>query len=385
MGKTALIHPLIITNQFPPNFDGVGDYSYHLQSLLIREGVQVGVITSNNDSKTPLAANLFPIIHKWNFHGCMKLYKLVKQKNTNCLLIQYVPYAFNKSGFPLIFIFFIGLFRIQGVHIHTNFHEVSIRIKGESLISKIRAVLQRILAYLLCVFSDTIQTSNKYYASLLYPFKVAILPIPSNFEFVIPTPLSKLNESGNSLTISANANRCTPVLLNSIAILKQLVKHNIRLYIIGRAYPTDLVAINQLLSEYDLINETSFFVNDKAETIVQVLLESDIFIQLESVSPHGYGGVSSKSGTTAAAMHLGIPIISTCGDMTDQELFKQGENICLVPFNDPNIISEKIVELFKNKGYHTALSTNAKESYNSHFAWINTLNYHLNSVLKNNN
>lgn len=383
MGKTALIHPLIITNQFPPNYDGVGDYSYHLQSLLIREGVQVGVITSNNDSKTPLAANLFPIINKWNFHGCLKLYKLVKQKNTNCLLIQYVPYSFNKSGFPLMFILFIGLFRIQGVRIHTSFHEVSTRIKGESFISIIRAILQRILAYFLCLFSNSIQTSNKYYASLIFPFKANIIPIPSNFEFV--TPLAKPNESGNSLTISTNANRCTPVLLNSIAILKQLVKHDIWLYIIGRAYPTDLLTINQLLIKYDLINETSFFVNDKAEIIVQALLESDIFIQLESVSPHGYGGVSSKSGTTAAAMHLGIPIISTCGDMTDQELFKHAENICLVPFNDPNRIAEKTLELFNNKGYYYTISTNAKQSYDRHFAWRNTLNYHLNSVFKNNN
>jgi len=63
-----------------------------------------------------------------------------------------------------------------------------------------------------------------------------------------------------------------------------------------------------------------------SEEVYKHLCASDIFISLENVDKRGRGGISTKSGSLAAAYAAGLPIIGTKGDMTD-DFFKNLENI----------------------------------------------------------
>lgn len=366
---------LIISNNFPPLYDGVGDYSNILYQQIKQKGFRTIVATRyQEDIQINHAANpdIFSSIPNWNLSGCRRIYKLIKSKEIKHVLLQYVPYAFSTTGLPVSLLFLVCVLRIKGVKVHTNFHEIGIRLSGANLINKIRSLLQRIFAYIFCTLSNSIQTSNAYYASLLAPYNCSIIPIPSNFEF------ENLDEIENKLSetiIAVNANRCLPFFFESIGLLKQTLQKGLKVYILGRADDAELSKIKALVDLYNLKDEVEYTVHQPAKILLTILKQAAVFVQLEKVNRNGNGGVSSKSGTTATALYLGLPIITTKGDLTDLNLFKEDINLVFVPYNEPKRIAKAIYQLIENKSFHSSLCSEAKNTYSNSFAWKYTLNH----------
>jgi glycosyltransferase involved in cell wall biosynthesis len=382
VGKTE-INTLILTNKFPPSFDGVGHYSDNLYHLLKMRGIKVGVVTTQSnvfDFERNNQADVFPIAPNWSFKGCYMLLKIINQKQVNNLLIQYVPYSYSKSGVPFIFVFFLVFMRMKGIKIHTNFHEIAIRFSGEGFLSKIRSIVQRTLAYLICSFSNSIQTSNSYYKSLLMPFQSKLIPIPSNFEKLILEKVDMEFDIDNIIVIAVNANRCNNNFFEVIYELKKLSKKDFKIIVIGRAYDDDLAFIEKKINELSLNTFFQISVNATEETFINCMKNAKLYIQLETVMANKFGGVSSKSGTIATAMQLGIPIITTCGDMTDTSIFRNGINVCFVDYNDALSTAQLIDNLSGDLQQLKLLRKSAITAYHQYFKWEHTINYYLQLV-----
>ena len=88
---------------------------------------------------------------------------------------------------------------------------------------------------------------------------------------------------------------------------------------------------------------------------------------------HGEGGLSSKSGVMADAMAAGLPIVGSCGDMTDTNLYVHEKNILLLEKPSVQSIRNSIKELYFNESLRLRLSTQVLETYRLFFSWDNTV------------
>jgi glycosyltransferase involved in cell wall biosynthesis len=182
------------------------------------------------------------------------------------------------------------------------------------------------------------------------------------------------------LVITVNANRCSNYFFEVIYEFRKLSKKDIKIIVIGRAYETDLTFIHNKINEFDLMGIFEICVNASEQILIDCIKRSTLYIQLESVDFGKQGGVSSKSGSIATAMKLGIPIISTRGDMTDTSIFRDGINICFVEYDNPLLAALIINNLINDIQHLQLLSQSAKASYQKYFSWEYTLLHYLELV-----
>ena len=375
----AQVDAIIITDQPPFVNDGVGDYSHNLMNCLNSENLLVETFCGN-DKYAP--HNLYhPFFRPWGIKSLIILYNVIRSKRPRWILFQYVPYAYSKTGIPILIPFFLLIVRFSGIKIHTNFHEISIRLWSGTVSGFFRAIGQRLTAYLICLFANSIQTSNKYYASLIYPFKTTILPIPSNFELIYNTlqfdELSSLEK--NDHHILSSANRCNNYFFEVISLLFEL-NPSFKLIIMGRATPSDLLFVESKLAAYKLLHRVEILVNLPPEEYIKLFFQSTIYFQFESVNRNGEGGVSSKSGLMATALMVGTPIITTKGDLTDTNLFVDQLNVLFIPTTNSKLAIDAVNLLISNDKYRSRIKQNGKEMYYKKFSWVNTIK-HIKSVL----
>jgi glycosyltransferase involved in cell wall biosynthesis len=371
---------LIVAATYLNDYDGVADYSKVLYQQMKKKGVEVAVLTKNVSTvkdKHDHSTDIFTLISDWGLTDWIAVIRLINKREIRSILVQYVPYSFSRSGMPVKFVLLMAFLRLYGIRIHTNFHEVAVRFKKAGLLQKFRAVVQKTLAYWLCFSSKTIQTSNQFYASLLRPFKITVIPVPSNFEFhLVGNQNLKVSKSG-TLHLAINANRCNDYFFKALDIYKKNCKSEFQVWVLGRAYSDDIIYIKEKASYYKLESNLLFMLNLRTEDYLQALKNATIFIQLENVEYNNAGGVSSKSGTTATAMQLGLPVISTKGDMTDDTYFKDEFNISFVLQDDPHSLVSKIQSLEQNRQTRISMGQQAQHYYWKFFSWDHTLNHYL--------
>ncbi len=370
----------IITNNLPPINDGVGHYSYNLYNGLKENGIDVKILTNRVNSFSIYLNNPDIIelgIDIWNWSSCWKFFNVVHHQKPNWLLIQYVPYSYSKNGFPVYFTFFVFLLRMRGIQILVTFHEISIRFFDNGFKSIFRAILQRSIAYILCSISTNVLTSNRYYASLLQPFKSAVISIPSNFENLISNSIKTELDNNNLVFITSTANRCYDTFFETISLFAKNCSNDLVVNITGRADDLEIKRINDLTNKYGLNKIIKCKVNLSENKYCTILRNTHIFIHLEFVSTNGEGGVSTKSGVVATAMAYGLPIITTCGDMTDFNVFKNNENLLFVPYDNPYIAVREIQMLTNNISLRSILSNNARDTYKNYMQWPISIKYYL--------
>jgi glycosyltransferase involved in cell wall biosynthesis len=346
----------------------VGDYSYNLFNGLKKENLNIEVLFRKADNDR-LPDSYFSVSESWGFTSLTSVLNYVRQKRPKWILLQYVPYSFSTIGIPIQLVFYLLIFRCLGIKVHTNFHEISIRLWDGSFLGCIRAIGQRVTAYLIALLSNSLQTSNKFYSSLLYPFIPKTLPIPSNFEFIDkPKYVQAKSNLKEDWVILSNANRCHSFFFE---VISKLLEHNatLQLVIIGRATPVDLVFIKSQLTLLKLNNRSRLLVNLSAEDYINEFNKGHIYFQLEPVDSKGRGGVSAKSGALATALMIGLPTITTKGDLTDNELFIDKKNILFVPLLNTQLLIETVNHLINNSEIYSAIRMNSKSLYISNFAW----------------
>ncbi|MBN8836634.1 MAG: glycosyltransferase [Sphingobacteriia bacterium] len=369
---------LIVTNNFPPIIDGVGDYSFELYKRLKDKGINIHVaIKKQNEvikyiNEEGLQNEVFSIIKKWNFFECISLFRFITRSKYDSLCLQYVPYSFSKYGTPISLLMLFILCRLSGIKVFVFFHEVSVRSFGLGIKSSFLSIIQRTIAWAICMLSNSVATSIDLYKKFLFPFRALIIPIPPNFA------ISPLNNSfkDENLIICFTNRYCSTI----GSAVNNLIKkgYTVKLVLIGKA---NAIKENEIISEIQSNQFEDFIVVDKnfdKKHIEDVFSKAGIYVQLEPEVNYIKSGISFKSGTLAAAMSASCCIIGTAGDMTNMQILKDGINFIEVDGSSVTAIESSIENIFSDNNLKQSLRAGSYTVYQNYLSWSNSINKYLN-------
>jgi glycosyltransferase involved in cell wall biosynthesis len=363
-----LLSVAIICNQFPPEIDGVGDYTFQFAHALAKKNHQVYIFcrTGEDTIKGDVGIKIFAIIEDWDRANYRKISQTLKKLKPDVLFLQYVPYSFNRYGLPLQLIFALKAWKKQ-TSVATMFHEVRIRWQWQRPKSWFIASLQHLIAFGVHYLSHVNFTSIEFYQSyLLKP--TFLMPIGSNIpRFTLDAVL--LEQYRKEILPAA----ASPVLVCFGVRNFQLLAQSFTQ--VRAEYPQACLLVFgkgvQLTHQDGLI----CMGYTPAYELFHFLHLGDIFIAMDPVFNTGWGGTSNKSSALAAAMACGLPIIGMKGDMNNA-LLRHGENICLSE-HQAGALAKAIIALHKDKNLRVKLGAHAQETYQKHLDWNVVADYFL--------
>src|SRR5690606_15259890 len=122
-----IVRILIITKNFPPKIDGVGDYSYHLASHLQSQGCETLVLTDKEVPKIEAFSRVKvyrTALDQENIESTKQAILKIKPYWVN---FQYVGYSFHSRGFPFWLKDIFCFIKSQNIKIMLTVHETYIR------------------------------------------------------------------------------------------------------------------------------------------------------------------------------------------------------------------------------------------------------------------
>lgn len=357
-------------------FGGVSDYTYHFSNALSKRTDQVYVLTTNknNINNKDLSVKVMPVIDKWNLLSLPQIISNTKKINPDVISLQFVPYMYNRLGIPFHISILVMVLRFYGYRLITTFHETY--TGNKSYKNFIIYVLQKVIIYIICVFSNRIVVSTAPYRESIGLFrnKISIIPVGSN---ILPYHIS----TEEKIEFRENLGICDKFIIGTfgtdlkrcdllIYALAQLKKNN---------YKPALLVLGKYTnkSEQELLNMI-YAQNLEKDVIIPGYLEEqelfhylsiiDLYIQLDDVDFEGMGGISIKNTTVAAAYAAGLPIVGTKGHMTDK-FFKHSQNVYLISNPDNETVYNAIKNLIDDPILMNRIREGSVKTYESKLKW----------------
>jgi glycosyltransferase involved in cell wall biosynthesis len=350
----------IITRYYHPTPDGIGHHSGYINQYLIKKGDSVQVIY--DDGIVALEPKEIGI-----------LINKIKRQKSDWVIFQYNGYSYNRFGAPTwLAKLYKNIKKNTSSKLCLIVHETYIR-KEDSYKLKIYRFLQKRALKIATKYADLIITTTNLYQQQLSEMgrNSEVFYTPSNFENYIQTV--DYNRKENSiLTIGTFGNR-DPFFLLQVILGLEAKGLACKFLFIGNYQPKYVKDIKSFIKKLKLIEiQRSGKLTDS--NIVKYLKELDAFILLEPVRDDGGGGLNTKSGASATALCMGIPVFSTKGDFTNEEVFIENENyICLDHQNVENTI-EILYKNLSNSKNLKQIGENGKNLYESNFGWEQYVN-----------
>lgn len=366
---------LFICDNFPPVVDGVGDYTSHLSNQLARSGHAVSVICSRKEeivryAGTQTAVRVIPAVAAWNRQAIGTIAALADEIQPDWVILQYVPYSYNYYGTPFWLRSLASGLKARGYKLAVTCHEIFIDLEFSKAKYWPVALSQRLIAFALVRLADKVVVSIERTQRQLgrYRRKVTRIPIGSN---ILPIPVTddqvqalrrELAPQGEFLFVSFGIRDQEAAL----RVLADLTKagHPARLVLLGKLRPEQRQQTEQLIGTLGLegrVTLTGYLDNDQ---LFRVLRSGDAFMLLEEKR----GGLTTKSGSLAAAYAAGLPVIGTCGHMTDG-FFRNGENALLAPEGDYNGTLENARNVMRDPALRARLRQSARDTHATQLSW----------------
>lgn len=357
---------VIITNNFPPIIDGVGDYSFHLyQKLKEASKTPVYVVCRKKKEidnfiyENGLQSDIFPIIEDWDINNCKKVINHLKVLKCKKILIQYVPYSYSRKGIPYIIVYLFFLLKLNRIETGIFFHEVAVRLYRTSTIKSLLSINQLLIAQCLYWLSKYKMTSIRFNAKQLIGESI-LIPIPSNFE---RQGIVGKQFISTKLVIACFANRINDFYAS---LIKEILdQFDCDLVLLGKMSDPNpsLIELKQIRGR---IKFTGSISNSE---MIEWFQKTDIFLHLENVDRINRGGASLKNGSLSTAFAFGVPVISTKGDMTD--LLLKESNLILYPDDTASLADwiRKLRYLVENNSVRKSMSISVKEFYQKRVCW----------------
>jgi len=373
----------LVSAEYPPMQGGVGDCTHELGSALIGLGHQVGVVTSSQVRRTvpgsPGAEGepaIYPIVSRWNWGSWKYVLDEVRTLQSNILHIQYQTAGYGMHPAVNLLPLRLRLAK-QRPHVVVTFHDLRVPY----LFPK-AGVVRKWVTLALARWSDAIistnvedyqalRTSSHGHSSLhLIPIGSNIAPrVPAGYERmawrrslgvgegeVLLCYFGFLNESKGGDTLFRA--------LAKLAARDQRVKLLMIGGQVGDSDPTNVAYaqhIQTLGAELGLQDRVSWTGYTDTEQVSANLFAADT-----CVLPYR-DGASYRRGSFMAALAHGLPIIST-HPRIQIETLKDGENILLVPADDPVAIADAVERLASAPELRARLSQGALELAQA-FTW----------------
>jgi len=346
---------------------GVGAYSQIMARQFAHQGHEVYVLSSQQ------AQEIQPQIHldtlsNWSITTLIKIRRWAQTQKLDIINLQFETAAYSMSPW----IHFLP--QMVNIPVVTTFHDLLFPY----LFPKAGRLRNWIVMHLARVSAGVIATNHEDMEKLNHLSRVRLISIGSNINRVFPPDFDaqswreKLGAAPDDLLIAyfgfINHSKGVDTLLQAAA---ELAQHNFpfRLLMIGgrtgSSDPTNASyadEIDQLIDQLGLAPSIHWtgFADDAAVTAY--LQASDVVIL-----PFR-DGASYRRGTLMAAIDHGCPIITT-QPKVDIPAFKSGENMLLVPPEDPKALADAI-HRFRGEGteLRIKLSKGALE-LSKHFDW----------------
>ncbi len=361
-------------------FGGVSDYAYYLSISLAKKGYEVYVMTSCDDRviRSSFEDNLkvLPLVSNWGIKGLSQIIKEIKKINPDRIILQFVPHMYSYYGIPIYIALLSITIRVMRFRLITTFHELGIGFEFKRPKYWGIAILQKLIAYTLCIVSDKVVVSIESDRKILGFFdkKVYRVPIGSN---ILPLAIpddekkelrEKISSSQEIIISTFGSNPRRNDLL--IKVVRRLRDKNIRvkLLVIGK-FPDNWIKMMRIKAKELKIEDAIYFTGFVgSEDAYRYLSVSDVFVILENIYSRGWGGVSTKSTSLASAFAAGLPIIGNKGGMTD-DFFNHRDNIILVDSLDEEIISEEVIKLISDPVLMKDLKNGAIKTFETKLSW----------------
>ncbi|MFT3825784.1 MAG: glycosyltransferase family 4 protein [Chitinophagaceae bacterium] len=357
---------VFIVHNYPPVVDGVGDHTFFQVQALRKLGHKVHVICPAKkeivEQKHP---DTYPIIEKWNSKGYNKALLQTKNLQPDQVIIPYVPYAFNKWGVPVELPFLVYKLRKSGLNVCVNFHEVKIRYTWTSKKSYPIGFIQRLIAYGICYNAERFVTSIEFYRDYLLKYTskpIAVIPVPPNFDTEISSSEDEVNILRNSIAprkekiVATYGVRDANIIVAMFSrVLKELPQT--KLLFCGKPKQADV------LKELDSNVFITGYLTQKE--VLTYLKTADVFYLPDPVDNKGRGGSCNKSGSLAAALVTGLPVVGTRGDLNNQ-LLLQSKQVILTEGNNPEIAAQEVAVLLKSD---RRIVENERDDWNHLLSW----------------
>src|SRR3989338_4758894 len=360
---------IIISPAFPPDRDGVGDYTSAFADELSEKN-EVIIVTSKSKDLISEGKNRFHVIRgidKWGGLGLFHILSICKNFSPELVIIQYVPFMYGRGGINLTFPLLSILIRIR-YRVFTMVHEPFISF-GHSIKYFLISIVQRLMLFFLIIGSDRIGVSIKVWERMLKRFffwrrsNFKWIPVSSNIKIVSKDSTFKIHvgfENRLILTFFGSFHYAKMVDY-VIASLEFLIKkgYNAGLIVIGQDETTISAHIKELP---DYLRERIFCTGYcSSEDVSRYLSITDIFL-LPLID-----GISSRRTTLMTALKHGVPVVSTNGFLTD-DIFLQENFTLLSPSTDKALFVANVVRMADDDTLRKNMGKRGKEAYEKYFS-----------------
>lgn len=362
----------LITGEYPPMRGGVGDFTRALGGALARLGHGVHVITGQalEAQGESGAVGVHRLVRRWDWPSLFRVRRLVGQLGLDIVNLQYQAAAYGMT-LPIHF-----LPRLIDMPAVATFHD----LRAPYLFPKAGRLRRRVLLALARGARGVIVTDPEDAHALQREAgirRLTQIPIGSNIALDPPPAYSRgawrarLGLSADEFLIGyfgfLSASKGGETLAQALARLANAGRP-VRLILIGApagsSDPTDVeygARVQSLIDRLGLggrILRTGFI---RAAEVSAHLLACD------AVALPYRDGASLRRGSLMAALAHGCPVVSTTPAVPHSGLF-DGENVRLVPPEDPAALAQALAELMDAPGARARLSRGAR-SLADEFTW----------------
>jgi len=365
----------IITCEYPPQLGGVSDYTYLLSSALAAAGdsVHVWCPTGSGDPTPAPGVVVHRELGRFNpgdFHRVGK--KLDEFSAPRRLLVQWVPHGYGFRSMNLYFCNWLwsrAAFHRDRVQIMV--HEPFLAFDHGSLKRTVAAAVHRAMTTVLLNAACHVWVAIPAWEVYLRPYalgrhlSLAWLPVPSSVPAIVDSEGVSMARAAyapaQGFLVGHFGTYGSPIEELLMALVPQLLRRNSAgaVLLLGRGSTTQRDAI--LRRHPDLATRVHATGALEAADLSRHLSACDVLVQ-----PYP-DGVSSRRTTVMAGLALGLPIVTTVGDLTEA-LWAKSDAVALAPAGDLTSMVELTEQLLRDKTERSRLSTAAKALYEQCFA-----------------
>jgi len=354
---------LFIVNKIEEGKDGVGDYTLKLAEQFRLHSHETFFLSSSASEKEQ-RSDAFFVVGNWGWHSISFIMEITDKLKPDWVIVQYVPFAFHKRGFPLWLCALLIRFRFGRVKIAIFFHEIADRFYFPSGKRILSSLLNRIIGNLLYSLSHKSWASIAFYHRY-FMINPDLIPIGSNIKLRGVSEKKRVNDIITLSTFGIRNALYFKILIDAAEILvgKDL---GFNIKVLG-TIPEKEQTISLIASKG--LTDHFYFSGFVTEGQIELeLISSDIFINLNGADHLGRGGTCLKSGSLAAGFAAGLSVIGFRGDMTD-EVLRNGDILLLCDETSGMCLAKKIEMLLTDSSLRNRLQDSAIRFYEKELRW----------------
>lgn len=369
---------ILVTGEYPPQPGGVSDYTRNLALGLAGAGhdVQVWTPTWDREPVDDPGVLVHRLAGRFRLRDLARLGRaLGRSPASTRIFIQYVPHAFGWKAMNLPFCLLLLLLQRRPLWI--MFHEVAYPFgRSQPLKHNLLAAVNHVMAAVAASSAERLFVSIPAWESLLHRIGPWLgpaewLPVTSNLPTMATEAEVRVIRQGISPSrepvVIGHFGTYGPGIVSLLGRVAPLIlKEDGRrfLLLIGRGSERFAAAFRR---DHPRQAERVLVTGDlSADGVVSHLAACDCLLQ-----PYP-DGVSSRRTSLMAGLALGLPIVTTEGDLTEP-IWGSHRAVAMAPACSPAVLAAEVEKLLDDPALRAGLGRRARRLYDDFFSMRHTL------------